>query len=136
MKDPPSGSSGGGSYYLIKKQLSCFDASFSFLSIQNLAEPCDELLRLVHAQAEWWQQADRVGSGYSCKYFFFKQQFAAYLFDRFFKLDTYHQAAPANFFDSRQLMQFIQQISPYFCRIVDQLFILHDLQHGNGSRTG
>ena len=101
MKDPPSGSSGGGSYYLIKKQLSCFDASFSFLSIQNLAEPCDELLRLVHAQAEWWQQADRVGSGYSRKYLLFEQQLAAYFLDRFFELDTDHQTTSANLFNSR-----------------------------------
>ena len=73
----------------------------SFLSIQHLAESYDEFLCLVHAQTEWRQQTDRVGSGYSRKYLLFEQQLAAYFLDRFFELDTDHQTSSANLFISR-----------------------------------
>ena len=106
------------------------------VSAQHFLEPLEEEAGLVHGQAERRQEADDVGAAHARKDVLLLEQAQAQVFDGFVELEADHQAAAAYVLDLGQFLQLVQQVGTYTGGILDQVFLLHDVEHGQGGRAG
>ena len=109
--------------------------------MQYCLEACDEVLCLLHREAEWWEKTDDVGARASCKTMLLLDEACAWLLVWDVKFNANHESLSANVNNVWEVASLhlccecVNEVLANVGCILNKFLVLNDVEYSEGAST-